>query len=1330
MTHLSSQDEELLNSIIFGREEPHIYAFTTPDIPGYLKVGDTQRRVSLRMQEWRAHYPHLTLQWQASAMVPNKEAYFRDYDVHLFLTEDKQRQRLTPQECADKYYSREFFRGATTNDVEEAVEDIRKAYPRSERYTYYTSTGKKHTEADLPRASYEPRPNQQEVIENFKKAVGAGRTQLLMFAVMRFGKSFTAMCCALTLKKADMVVVLSGKKDTEAEWKATVNGHQKFADYTFLTAAELKTELSSGKTALKALSEKHRKIVLFLTLQDLNGKEIKPHHHDLFGGSGVRINLLIVDETHFGARAAAYGKVLGMGATSEKKSDKQPDLEELDAALKILRPDVTLHLSGTPYRILMSGEFRDEDIICSCSFEDIAEAQLAWDEANSSLPAEQQQEEWMNPYFGFPQMVRFAFNLNDSSRILLKNMREEGISAGLNELFSPRSIQQDTAKRTHCQFTHEREVSDFLRAIDGSEADTEVLGFLDYRRIKEGALCRHIVMVLPYCASCDAMEKLLHSHREEFRHLGEYDIINIAGYDARFKQPNSVRNHIRKCEEKGTKTLSLTVNKMLTGTTVQEWDTMLFLKAASSPQEYDQAIFRLQNPYTVTYREKGGNGKTYVVNKKPQTLLVDFAPERVFFLQQQKALFFNIREQGGGNDVVMQRLEREIRFSPLITREAGKLEQITAANILDKVSEYSKERSVLDESYDLPADFNILEHPEIRAAIMHFQPLNAAKGIFVRQGEGEGQEVEIPPAAEGEQQNEPRHGDSDAAESPQKPADEEKTTAQRIATYYALILFYACLSESSLHNLKELIADISANDNNRRIAANLGLKTNILHFFLEKANPRTLCGLDTKIANISARLMQDENLSPVERAMAAMKKLGRLSDTEVVLPEQKAREIVDFLPLGAVTPQTRILDISSKQGEFALAFYRKFGDSLLQNFYAIPSSSVSYEFTRLVFRRLGMPESHVLEHIVPSGMDENRYLLQKIDYQKEMQFDIIVGNPPYQESISRSQGNSSLSKQVFPQFVKKVMELEPRYAVLVTPSRWFAADAQDKSFVKLRDYLRANNHIAAIRNYPSDKEVFEGVDVGAINYFLYDREHRGDVEFSNYVGKQWVTEIRPLFFEGVQHIISRQADAKLISLLHTSPHPFTPLSDHACGRNAFNICGKRATLHQMTHEAKQEGDYTVRCAYEEIRYISPDKICKNKALADSWKVLISKGNGAAGTLGGGKPAAILGKPYVGAPQDVCTDSLIPIGCFKTKEEAEHLSLYLRTKFVRYLVGLLKVSQNLYRNVYEYVPCLDFSDTNPYINWNASVSELDKQLYHFYQLDNTLIDHIESQITPA
>ena len=88
-------DETLLDNIIIGRVEPRIYAFTTNTIPNYLKVGDTYRPVSTRLNEWRAHFPELKKQFEGSARISD-DVYFRDYAVHQFLESDKQRVRLRP----------------------------------------------------------------------------------------------------------------------------------------------------------------------------------------------------------------------------------------------------------------------------------------------------------------------------------------------------------------------------------------------------------------------------------------------------------------------------------------------------------------------------------------------------------------------------------------------------------------------------------------------------------------------------------------------------------------------------------------------------------------------------------------------------------------------------------------------------------------------------------------------------------------------------------------------------------------------------------------------------------------------------------------------------------------------------------------------------------------------------------------------------------------------------------------------------------------------------------------------------------------------------------
>ncbi|HPM07001.1 MAG TPA: Eco57I restriction-modification methylase domain-containing protein, partial [Treponemataceae bacterium] len=96
---------------------------------------------------------------------------------------------------------------------------------------------------------------------------------------------------------------------------------------------------------------------------------------------------------------------------------------------------------------------------------------------------------------------------------------------------------------------------------------------------------------------------------------------------------------------------------------------------------------------------------------------------------------------------------------------------------------------------------------------------------------------------------------------------------------------------------------------------------------------------------------------------------------------------------------------------------------------------------------------------------------------KEMKFDAVVGNPPYQESISSDTDNASLGKQLFPFFIINSIGLHPKYVSLITPSRWFTGDAQDKSFIKLREFIKENNHILKLYNYKDEKELFSNVEI-------------------------------------------------------------------------------------------------------------------------------------------------------------------------------------------------------------------------------------------------------------
>lgn len=312
----------------------------------------------VRLDEWRKIFPNLIQQYEHSAQIDDK-TIFRDFAVHAFLEQEKERERLQPHTIDNlPYYSREFFKNATAEDVEDAIADIiQNAREKSGKYPLYSLDRLPQILTYKRTESFPPRDNQQRAIDNFKVAVEAGRTKLLLYAVMRFGKSFTSMCCAKEIN-ARFVVIVSAKADVKEEWKKTVESHIFFEDYNFLDSEALKR---NDTVIVNTLAAFDKKVALFLTLQDLQGDYIKEKHHEVFAN---QIDLLIIDETHFGARGESYGKVLQEQQLSKleiKKELKDIDgfetLDKIEDVVKVLKAKIRLHLSGTPYRILMSDEF-------------------------------------------------------------------------------------------------------------------------------------------------------------------------------------------------------------------------------------------------------------------------------------------------------------------------------------------------------------------------------------------------------------------------------------------------------------------------------------------------------------------------------------------------------------------------------------------------------------------------------------------------------------------------------------------------------------------------------------------------------------------------------------------------------------------------------------------------------------------------------------------------------------------------------------------------------------------------------------------------------------
>lgn len=1343
------KDVSALDELIKGRVDPYIYAFTTNTLPNYLKVGETFRGVSTRLLEWKRVYPDLSEKFNSIAKV-DEEVFFRDYSVHSFLQNDLKKQRLQKNEISENtYYSNEFFKDVDVKDVENAINDINNGYKQNNnKYTFYNSENRLPETYHYRRnGMWTPRPNQQKVIDNFSNAVKSGRTNLLMYAVMRFGKSFTAMCCAKEIG-AKVIVIVSAKADVATEWKKTIESTANFVGYEFVVSRDLENDNS---LVSKILSE-NKGVVAFLTLQDLQGSEIKEKHHQIFA---TEIDLLIIDETHFGARGKKYGEVLQDKRIdkdiSEKGEDEFIPLEDATNQIKYLESKVQLHLSGTPYRILMGSEFEPEDIIAFYQFSDIVQDQYAWD--NQYLVQENYRE-WDNPYYGFPQMIRFAFQPNESAMKKLNELEKNGSSYAFSKLFKPKSIRK-TKNGDHTIFENEQEILDLLQVIDGSKSDNKLFSFLNYDKIKDGKMCRHMVLVLPYCASCDALEELIKNNNSSFINLNEYEVINISGVDSHKKYPTveSVKNRIKECESNNKKTITLTVNRMLTGSTIEQWDTMLYFKDTASPQEYDQSIFRIQNQYVKTYRDEKGN--IIKLNMKPQTLLVDFDPNRMFFMQELKSQIYNVNTNESGNNELSQRISEELEISPIIVLNKDRMVEVTANDILKIVSEYSRNKSVVDEAMDIPVDLSLLDITKISNVIRAQGEMGSKQGLLLNPHEGEETDIDIPNSDIKERAS-TFVGEKNKADKEEVEKEKEFNPVKQFQTYYTRILFFSFLTNCKISSMDDIINYIDEIDNNR-IAKNLDISKDVLILIRENIDMFILSKLDYKIQNIN-NLANDESIPKQQRALTAINKFDRYSSSEIRTPNFICDHMLNFFTndylINLLETNKHILDLAGKSGEFALATYNRYTKEIgympedIKNIiFTIPTSSVAYEFTRKIYSFLDLNVKNIAQNFTSydllsqedKGANINRLLSQNKDFCdikledtiKEtaevdvIKFDAIVGNPPYQENIGSNQ-NKSLGKQLYPGFIKMAINMEPQYLSMITPSRWFTANAQDRSFTNLRKFIKNKNHFKTIVNYLDPKQVFPDVMIsGGVNYFLYEKDYSGLANFKE-VSEQGISEVsRPLFEDDLDIILPMNS---MINILRkVKSENFHSIDTITTGRNPFGVPPTDSKLNKVV--VKNEDDdhqVLIRCAYENLVYISADEVTRNIELMDKWKVFTSKMNGGAGTLLDDSPSAILGKTYIAPPSSVCSNALISLGGFDTEIEAVNLNKYMNTKFFRFMLGIKKVSQVLTRNVYEFAPLQDFTEDSD-IEWHTDLNEIDKQLFSKYKLSEKEIEYINQKI---
>jgi site-specific DNA-methyltransferase (adenine-specific) len=294
-----------------------------------------------------------------------------------------------------------------------------------------------------------------------------------------------------------------------------------------------------------------------------------------------------------------------------------------------------------------------------------------------------------------------------------------------------------------------------------------------------------------------------------------------------------------------------------------------------------------------------------------------------------------------------------------------------------------------------------------------------------------------------------------------------------------------------------------------------------------------------------------------------------------------------------------------------------------------------------------------------------------------MQFDVIVGNPPYQIEADTSGQNIV---PIYNKFVDQAKSLNPRYICMVIPSRWMAGG---KGLDEFRAKILADSSIRTIVDYPNAAEAFPGVDIkGGVCYFLWNRDNKGSCALTT---KRADSSIGPIERDLNEFDVFVRDSRSLNILRRVVNRAEASLADIVSTRDPFGPA--LSSNFSNYHATKKPGDLRLYINQAEKRgetWVTPGVVTRNKHLIDTWKVLMPKAG--PGNSGGHViPDMVLSKPLTAEPGSVCTLSYIVVGPLDSEKACQSVAAYLRTRFVRFIVSLRKPSQDAPRSVYTWVP---------------------------------------------
>lgn len=1159
------------------------------------------------------------------------------------------------------------------------------------------------------------RPEQVEAIAKTKKQFKK-TNEMLWFAKMRFGKTLSALQVVKD-HEFTRTLILTHRPVVDAGW---------FEDFgkIFYDKPEYlygsKNKGDNFETLENQSKVNDSKYIYFASIQDLRGSKVIGGNHDkndeIFSATW---DFIIVDEAHEGTQTD-----LGKNVLKEVKN----------SVTKVL------HLSGTPFNLL---ENYKEDEIFTWDYVMEQRAKSEWDKTHLGDP---------NPYASLPKLNIFTYNLSD----ILQGFRDEEVAFNFREFFRVNNAGQ---------FVHHSDVENFLGIMCESNTDSNYpFSTTEFREN-----FRHSLWMLPGVKEAKALSELLQSH-PVFSNFNIVNVAGDGDEEeANEEALNKVQKAITNKPHE-TYSITLSCGRLTTGVSVKAWTAVFMLSGShnTSASTYMQTIFRVQTPATIngkvkeecfvfdfapdrtlkviaeTAKVSAKAGQTSVEDRDIMGEFLNFCP--IISVTGSEMTTYNVN--GMLEQLKKVYVERVVRNG----FEDNHLYNDQHLMTLDEedLHDFSELQKIIGSTKAMPKSKDV---------DLNNQGFTGEEYEAIRKAEKKPKK----------QLSEEEKELLERKKEKKKQKDTAISILRGISIRMPLMIYGAEMTnedeELNIENFTNLVDAQSWSEFMPKGVSKQ--KFNSLKKFYDPDIFRAAGKRIREMARAADSLTIEQRIERITSIFATF----RNPDKETVLTpwrvvnmhlgdclggfvfiDEKQEKLIEYPRFisnentteNVFTSDTKILEINSKSGlyplyvtynvyrtlvsdykkgkaskELSIKEHQELWDRVLSNnVFVICKTPMAKSITKrtLAGFRKAKVNTRYFEDLVNQIKNKGDKFVKRIkrgqsywnaNEDNNMEFNAIVGNPPYQEMDG---GNSVSAKPIYNEFVDISKAIKPDYISMIMPARWYAGG---KGLDEFRENMLNDNRIKSLFDYPNSTSLFKNVDIaGGLCYFLWDENNPQDTcEIHNRVNEVNNLKIRRI---NDYDILIRDNRAitvleKVLSLFEDKPK----LSESVSSRKPFGL--------PTNYKPKEKG---VPCWFVQkigLKYANSKDIVDNNNYLDKWKFLVPKAP-IAGQTDFTKPIGFYydGNTRIAKPGECCTESYIVAGAFNTEDEVLSFKSYLFTKTVRFLLLQRVVSQDVTKKCYAFIPDLKsyqgkFTDKKLCNMWGITEDEwnyIDSRIHNY------------------